>query len=77
MVRDLPRVTVDRDLAAAVGHGKVLGRDALFGAEASAPDRADGPWAVFDLDGRLLAVYEAHRGQTVKPAVVVAAQGDG
>ncbi len=31
----------------------------------------DGPWAVLGPDGRLLAVYEAHQGTTVKPAVVV------
>ena len=32
----------------------------------------EGPWPVVDADGDLLAVYERHRGDTVKPAVVVA-----
>ena len=64
---------VDDELAAAVGHGKVLERSD-FGIDA---DAAEGRWAVFGPDGALLAVYEAHRGTTVKPAVVVAEQGDG
>ena len=64
-LRDRASVTVDEDLAAQVGVGKVLDRDRL-GAD------GDGPWAVLDHDGALLAVYEAHRGSTVKPAVVVA-----
>jgi tRNA pseudouridine55 synthase len=63
--RGRPRVVVDKDVAAAVGHGKVLPR-ATLGAE------GDGPWAVLSGDGRLLAVYEAHRDETVKPAVVLA-----
>jgi hypothetical protein len=33
----------------------------------------EGPWAVTDGAGRLLAVYEPHRDGTVKPAVVLAA----
>ena len=69
----LDRVTVDEELAAAVAHGKVLERAAL----GPAVGAGDGPWAVFDADGALLAVYEPHRATTVKPAVVVAAQGDG
>jgi tRNA pseudouridine55 synthase len=73
VVRNLPAVHADEELAAAVGHGKVLDR-ADFGIE---PDAAGGRWAVFGPDGALLAVYEAHRGSTVKPAVVVAEQGDG
>ena len=35
----------------------------------------DGPWAVVDGDGNLLAMYEAHRGDNVKPAVVVVGSG--
>ena len=34
----------------------------------------DGPWALLSETGDLLAVYEPHRGSTVKPAVVVAAR---
>jgi hypothetical protein len=32
----------------------------------------DGPWAVVDGAGTLLAVYARHRGGTVKPGVVMA-----
>ena len=47
------------EVAAAVGFGKVLERDA------SGLDPADdGPWAVLDEGGELLAVYEAHTGTT-------------
>lgn len=62
---DRDRLVVDDDVLTAVRIGKVLERDVL-GA------RGDGPWAVVDPDGALLAVYEAHKGSTVKPAVVVA-----
>jgi len=58
-VRSLAAVTVDDEAAALVGNGRVL--DAWDG---------DGPWAVFDTSGDLLAVYEAFRGQA-KPAVVL------
>lgn len=64
-LRGRPRLVADDEGAAAVGHGKVLPRSVL-GAE------GDGPWAVLSEDGRLLAVYEAHRDGTVKPAVVLA-----
>jgi tRNA pseudouridine55 synthase len=62
-VADYPSVRVEADLRAAIGHGKVLRRDDL-GVD------GDGPWAVLDGDGELLAMYEA-RGDAVKPAVVV------
>lgn len=64
-VRDLAAAQVDADVAGAVAHGKVLPADAL-GSPA-----AEGPWAVLDDVGRLLAVYEQHRDNTVKPAVVL------
>jgi len=64
-LRDLPAVEVPDDVAADVAHGKVLERDRL-GVE------GDGPWPVVGSDGRLLAVYEPHRGTTAKPSVVVA-----
>jgi len=70
-VRHLRSVTADEELAAAVAFGKVLERDDLIGAGAS-DDHDDGPWAVLNATGDLLAVYEPHRGSTVKPAVVVA-----
>ena len=59
-----PTVTADGDLAAAVRHGKVLEADELGVS-------GEGPWAVLDPGGALLALYESHRGSTVKPAVVV------
>ena len=58
-VRSLSAVIVDADVAGLIGNGRVL--DAWDG---------DGPWAVFDETGELLAVYEEFRGQA-KPAVVL------
>lgn len=58
-VRSLPAVTVDAEVAELIGNGRVL--DAWDG---------EGPWAVFDDSGELLAVYEEFRGQA-KPAVVL------
>ena len=58
-VRSLTVVTVDDAVAALVANGRVL--DDWDG---------DGPWAVFDGTGELLAVYEAFSGQA-KPAVVL------
>jgi tRNA pseudouridine55 synthase len=58
-VRALPAVVVDDATAALVANGRVL--DAWAG---------DGPWAVFDAAGELLAVYEPFRGEA-KPAVVL------
>jgi tRNA pseudouridine55 synthase len=64
--RVMPSVAVDERTAVDVGHGKVLERDRMgLGLE------ADGPWAVLDGAGALLAVYESHRGSTVKPAFVL------
>ncbi len=64
-LRDYPSVAVDQEVATAVRHGKVLEASAL------GPLEGDGPWAVLDPDGSLLAMYESHRGGTVKPAVVL------
>lgn len=65
-VRHLDRVVVDDETAVAVGHGAVFPAAALVG------DRdAEGPFAVVDHDGTLLAVYERHR-RGCKPAVVLA-----
>ncbi len=69
-MRDHPQVTVTPEVAEAVCHGKVLDASVL-GVEGA------GPWAVLGPDATLLAMYEAHRGATVKPAVVVAPAGGG
>ncbi|WP_208029672.1 tRNA pseudouridine(55) synthase TruB [Rhabdothermincola sediminis] len=70
-LRDYPQVRVDERVAAEVGVGKVLDRSRLGVGE------GEGPWAVLDAGGALLAVYELHRAGTVKPAVVVAPAGRG
>ncbi|HQV56512.1 MAG TPA: tRNA pseudouridine(55) synthase TruB [Ilumatobacteraceae bacterium] len=60
-VRDLPAVTVDAAVAAGVAHGRFLPCPA-----------GDGPWAVCDEAGELLAIYEPREdGVTAKPAVVL------
>lgn len=65
-LRGRPTVTVDDDVAALIGNGRVLD-DGVLGAA------GEGPWAVLGPDGSLLAVYERHRAGTVKPAVVLSA----
>jgi tRNA pseudouridine55 synthase len=65
-VGHLDRVAVEGDVAAAVGHGKVLDRTDLGVGD------GDGPWAVLDGAGTLRAVYIAHRDDTVKPELVIA-----
>lgn len=61
----LPVARVAGDLRVAVGHGKVL--DAAVLAVSGT-----GPWAVVDADGgALVAVYERHGEERVKPAVVL------
>jgi tRNA pseudouridine55 synthase len=62
-VRHLDGVSVDSITATAVGHGKKLDLREL-GAT------GDGPWAVHDADGVLLAVYQRHQDRA-KPTVVI------
>ena len=64
-VRDLGVIEVDADTALDVRFGRVF-EASRIGAE------GDGPYPLIDADGELLAVYEPHRGGTVKPAVVLA-----
>jgi tRNA pseudouridine55 synthase len=59
-LRDYPSVAVDDATADKVRHGRVLERFV-----------GDGPWAVVDQQGALLAVYELF-GAAAKPAVVIA-----
>lgn len=63
-VRDLDTIVADDELRAAVAHGKVLAA-ARIGAV------GPGPWRLLGADGRLLAVYQRHRGDDCKPAVVM------
>ena len=63
-MRDHPTVTATEAERIDVGHGKVLAIDERFA--------GDGPWAVVNSEGTLLAMYIAHRGGTAKPDVVVA-----
>jgi tRNA pseudouridine55 synthase len=67
-VAHLDPVRVDAEMATAVRYGKVLDAGALGVA-------GDGPWAVIDEAGDLLAVYQAHGAGRVKPAVVLAEAG--
>jgi len=61
-VRALAAVEVDAGTAALVANGRVLPAWA-----------GDGPWAVFDRAGTLLAVYEPFRAGEAKPSVVLPA----
>ena len=65
VMRGYARVTVEPAVASDVRHGKVL-EAAVLGVD------GDGPWAVVDGEGALLAVYEPYEGAHVKPAVVIA-----
>lgn len=64
-MRDLERVDVDPQCAQAVRHGMTFPTGTLG-------EVGDGPFAIVDPDGDLLAVYERRRAG-IKPAVVVAA----
>lgn len=66
-LRDLDRVTVGPDVAALVARGRPLDRVPLGAA-------GDGPWALLDGTGRLLAVYEATGSHVMRPAVVLASR---
>jgi hypothetical protein len=63
----MTRLTVREELAAAVGHGRVL----PLGAFGELGTGEPGPWAVLSDEGTLLAVYQAHGPQHAKPAVVL------
>lgn len=63
-LRDYTAVTVPKDVATMVRHGRSL--PAWDG---------DGPWVVCDTSGDLLAVYERSSEAVAKPAVVMPAAG--
>jgi tRNA pseudouridine55 synthase len=63
-LRDLERVDVDAEQARAVSHGVSFASGGLA-------VQGDGPYALIDPDGALIAVYDT-RGAAIRPAVVVA-----
>ena len=64
-MRDYAPLTVGDAAASAVAHGRRLPATGLTG---------EGPWAVLDASGSLLAMYE-RRGDALRPSVVLAAAG--
>ncbi|HEV3368107.1 MAG TPA: tRNA pseudouridine(55) synthase TruB [Acidimicrobiales bacterium] len=64
-MRDMDHVTVESEFAGAIEHGLALDRVPVGAA-------GDGPWAMVDDRGTLLAVYEATGTDRIKPAVVLA-----
>jgi tRNA pseudouridine55 synthase len=64
-MRDLDPVTVPEDTAAAIRTGLPLDRVPLGAV-------GDGPWALLNEAGELLAVYEATGSDRIRPAVVLA-----
>lgn len=64
-LRDLGPIEVSEDVATDVRFGRVFDASRI-GVSGS------GPYPLVDGHGELLAVYEKHRGSTVKPAVVLA-----
>jgi tRNA pseudouridine55 synthase len=64
-MRDLSFVTVEPEIAGLITRGLALDRVPIGAV-------GDGPWAMLDPFGNLLAVYEATGTDRIKPAVVVA-----
>jgi tRNA pseudouridine55 synthase len=64
LVRDCACVVVEDEVAEGVRHGRVFERGELAVA-------GDGPWAVLDGRGELLAMYEINGPEKVKPALVM------
>jgi len=65
-MRDLDKVTVASEIAIQVARGLPLDKVPLGAA-------GGGPWAVLDVHGQLLAIYEATESDRIRPAVVLAA----
>jgi tRNA pseudouridine55 synthase len=68
-MRDLDVVVVDDAVAASIRTGLALDRVPLGAA-------GDGPWAMLDGAGTLLAVYESTGTDRIRPAVVLAGAGE-
>jgi len=64
LVRDLPGAVATDELSRALGHGRTVERLGLGVV-------GDGPWAVLDKVGRLVAICEPVGLERVKPVVVV------
>ncbi|MFN8020301.1 MAG: tRNA pseudouridine(55) synthase TruB [Acidimicrobiales bacterium] len=67
-LRDYATVMLDAPTVALVRNGRKLPRDERWPGE--------GPWAVVDPDGELVAVYEPAGAREVKPDVVLPVSGD-
>jgi tRNA pseudouridine55 synthase len=64
-MRDLPLIAVEPEIGGLIGRGLALDRVPIGAV-------GEGPWAMVDQQGRLLAVYEATGTDRIKPAVVLA-----
>ena len=62
-MRDFEVVEVNEETRKEVSYGRVFARDRL-------EIKKEGPWALVDRSGELLAVYKEH-GDKIKPAVVI------
>jgi tRNA pseudouridine55 synthase len=67
-LRDLPQVELDAEMARSVSHGLALDRVSVGAA-------GDGPWALLDRRGELLAVYEATGTDRMVALCVLAGSG--
>jgi tRNA pseudouridine55 synthase len=67
-LRDLPHVELDTEMARSVTHGLALDR-------VSVGASGDGPWALLDRHGELLAVYEATGTDRLVAVCVLAGSG--
>jgi len=67
-LRDLPQIEVGSEVTKLVSHGLALDKVAVGAA-------GEGPWAVVDRAGRLLAVYEGTDTDRVVASVVLASSG--
>ena len=67
-LRDLPQVELDAEMARSVSHGLALDR-------VSVGATGDGPWALLDRGGQLLAVYESTGTDRLVAVCVLAGSG--
>jgi tRNA pseudouridine55 synthase len=67
-LRDLPQIELDAEMARSVSHGLALDRVSVGAA-------GDGPWALLDRRGDLLAVYEGTGTDRMVAMCVLAGNG--